>query len=331
MIDVSIEDVQELLEEAEQNYATDVQQAKNLAKQSLSICRDLNEPLYLARSLDLVARAYETTGPLSKAKELMEESYSLRQAEGNQRKIGISLQNLGNLARLAGEFERAEELLYQSLTIFDELNDVQQQKISIQRLHGALVYGGKFIEGARLFEDPAFTYRDLDLSNKYDKPTIVSAFCLMHLGRYNEAEERFKQTLTLYPKTAIGYAIKNLGRIALLRDDLDQAKTYLLEALTLFRKSEGINGLGQTLGCLGILALRHGDRPQAQEHIHENLQMAAETLMILPSMTALSSLALLQVEKGNIETAVELYAAASQTGHVANSRWYHDVIGQHKS
>jgi len=48
----------------------------------------------------------------------------------------------------------------------------------------------------------------------------------------------------------------------------------------------------------------------------------------LPSMTALAGLALLSAEEGDRKAAVMLYAVARQSGHVANSRWYHDVVGQ---
>jgi|GEM_PF-2440656 len=322
------EEAKSLLAKVERIYSTDFPRARNLAEQSQSICRTLNEPLYLARSLDLVANAYQTTGALSAAKELMEESYSLRQMVKDERGIGVSLRNLSDVARLAGEFDEAEDLVSRSMTIFSQLDDLPQLNFSIGRLHAALVYGGKFDEAARLFEGSAPIYHEFGFSKKPVDPTIVSAFGLMHLGRYDEAEERFQQTLPLYPEMAIGYAIKNLGRIALVRGQFDTAETHLLKALALFRKSEAVNGLGQTLGCLGMLALRLGDQAQAQKYIDENLQMAADTLMILPSMTALSSLALLRIEEGEAESAIELYAAASQAGHVANSCWYHDVIGQ---
>jgi len=178
-------------------------------------------------------------------------------------------------------------------------------------------------------DEPGQIYRGLQLPAVPSKPTIVSAFALMHLGRYDEAQQRFQMTLSHYPKTAIGYAVKNLGRIAMARGNYDEAQTHLLEALTLFRNTEDMNGLGQTVGCLGILALRLGNRLQAQKYIYENLQIATDTLIILPSMTALSSLALLRIEEGDREGAIEFYTVASQNGHVANSQWYHDVIGQY--
>jgi hypothetical protein len=46
-------------------------------------------------------------------------------------------------------------------------------------------------------------------------------------------------------------------------------------------------------------------------------------------MTALAGVALLCVEEGDYEAAIELYTVALQNGHIANSRWYQDVVGQY--
>lgn len=323
----SVRGILTLLAEAERSYATDVQQAKELSNQSLTLCRTLDEPLLLACALDLAGRAAYMSGSLAKAQQYIEEAHTLRQATNDKQAIAISLRNLSNVARLAGEFDQAEALIRQALALFLEMEDWPQLKMSIGRLQAAFVYGGKFDENERLFEQTAPIYGEMGLS-KPDAPTIVSAFGMMHLGCYDEAEARFERTLETTPKMLSAYAIKNLGRVALVRGNLDQAQNHLSEALAIFRQSGEVNGLGQTLGSLGILALQRGDLEEAQHAIDENLQMAAETLIVLPSMTALSSLALLRIEEGDAETAVELYAAASQNGHVANSRWYGDVIGQ---
>ena len=328
-LNTHVEEAHLLLEQAKSIYKTDRQRARALAEQSLAACRRLNDPWYLAQALDLAGRAYQTSGSLLKAKELMEEGFRVRQALDDKKGSGQSLRILGNLARWMGNFEEAEALIRQSMALFTELKDTQQLALTTHTLHGILVYGGQFVESIRLFEEPALIYRELGLPEKPNEPSIVSAFAFMHLGRYKEAEERFQRTLSIYPKTASGYAVKNLGRIALVRGNYDEAQTHLLEALTLFRNTGDPNGLGQTLGCLGITALRLGNLTQAQDTIHENRQIAAETLIILPSMTALSSTDLLNAKEGHLESAIELYTVALQSGHVANSRWYHDVIGQY--
>lgn len=323
------QEAQSLLAEAERTYQTDLQRSKTLAKTGLAICRRLHDPQPLAQALELLGRVHQAQGRLTEAKESMQESLVLRQSLDEKKEIGISLRNLSNLSRLMGKFEAAEEQIGQSIGIFTELKDIEQLALAVHTLHGIMVYGGKFAESVRLFEEPGLIYQGLDLPRKPDAPTIVSAFALMHLGRYEQAEERFRETLSIYPKSAAGYSVKNLGRIALVRGDLEAAREQLLEALTLFREAENMNGLGQALGCLGLTTLRLGNLAQAQEYITENQVLAAQTLIFLPSMTALASSALLRAEQGDVEASIEVYATALENGHVANSRWYSDVIGQY--
>lgn len=326
--DTRFEQAQLLFEEAEIVHGVDRKETRNLAEQSLDLFRTLNEPWQIARAIDLVVRGLQPLGLLVRARALTEEGLVLRQTLGDGRGVGESLRNLSHIARWEGRFEEAEALIHQSIVLLTAVNAPDQRVGAIHTLIGILVYGGKFAEGLQVFEEPFSVYRTLGLPGSPATPSIVSAFALMHLGRYVEAEERFKQALSFYVKTGGGYIVKNLGRIAMIRGSYDAAHSYLLEALALFRDTEDMNGLGQTLGCLGIVTLRLGDLPQAQAHIYENLQLAGDTLIILPSMTAFASLAMLRVQEGHGEAAVELYTIALQHGHVANSRWYYDVFGQ---
>ncbi|HRW06719.1 MAG TPA: tetratricopeptide repeat protein [Caldilineaceae bacterium] len=317
-----------LYEEADLAYAIDRKQARIFAEQALGIFRTLNDPWYIAQGIDLVAHGLQPLGLLTRARALTEEGLALRQSVGDIKGIGESLKHLSHIARWEGRFDEAETLIQQSIVLFTALHAPEQRASSIHTLVGILVYGGKFTEGLRVIEEPFSVYRTLGVPGVPGTPTVVSAFALMHLGRYAEAEERFQQTLSFYPKLQSGYTLKNLGRIALVRGSYGAARAHLLEALALFRTTEDTNGLGQTLGCLGIVALRLDDLHQARKYIDENLQLAAETLILLPSMTALAGLALLSAEEGDRKAAVMLYAVARQSGHVANSRWYHDVVGQ---
>ena len=57
--------------------------------------------------------------------------------------------------------------------------------------------------------------------------------------------------------------------------------------------------------------------------------MALELQAFLPVLFALPGVALLLVENGRLERAVEVYALASRYPFVANSRWFEDVAGRH--
>ena len=75
-----------------------------------------------------------------------------------------------------------------------------------------------------------------------------------------------------------------------------------------------------------------GQLGQARRHICELLRIGLEmrNLVILSWMSwVLPAIALLLVDQGEAERAVELYALASRDPHVANAQWYEDVAGRH--
>ena len=60
-------------------------------------------------------------------------------------------------------------------------------------------------------------------------------------------------------------------------------------------------GAGSAYGCLAYVALMRNNAAQAQKHIRRNLEIAVDTRMFLPSMTALANVALLWAVQGNPE------------------------------
>jgi tetratricopeptide (TPR) repeat protein len=326
-LDTRSEQAQLLLQEAEVIFH--YEEAGALAEQSLTILRTLDDPWHLAQALDLLGVTFRIKGLLECAGQAAEEGLTLRQALGDARGMAGSLKNLSNLARWLGRFEEAGDLIRQSIAIFAELNDRGQQAIAIHTLAGILVHGGQFAESLQLFEESLSIHHALGLPGEPGAPTLVKGFALMHLGRYEEALAHLERSLSFYAKAETGFPVKNLGRLALAKGNYYAAQQHLHEALALFRDHGDMNGLGQTLGCLGYVALRQHNLQQAQAYICENLQLAAENRLFLPSMTALAGVALLRAEQGESEAAIELYTIALQNGHVANSRWYQDVVGQY--
>lgn len=72
-------------------------------------------------------------------------------------------------------------------------------------------------------------------------------------------------------------------------------------------------------------------RPQSAQTYCQKSTDAAESNISLPSLTAVSGVALLHIESRDIEKAVELWTLASQNPHIANSQWFEDVVGTYIS
>jgi tetratricopeptide (TPR) repeat protein len=217
--------------------------------------------------------------------------------------------------------------------MFEELNDRGQQARAINDLATTLVHAGKFEASLLWFEEGLRIHHDLALPEEPGLATGISGFALLLRGDYEKARLYLQRALTIYRQTSnkkgIAYALLNLGRAALAEKADSDAEKFLQESLAIFQTKQEMSGVGSVYGCLGYLALQRHDTAQAQEHIRKNLEIAADTRMFLPGMTALTSVALLWAKQGNVENAIELYTVALQNRHVADSRWYQEVVGQH--
>lgn len=317
-----------LFEEAEINEQNNFEASHGLIEKSLQLLDKLGDGWRTAQGLERLGHRLATVGSLERAWQHTEDSLKLRRQLVDLRGVANSLLALSNIARWMGRFEEAIELVRQSIASFKELQDVGQQALATHYLAGHLVFGGYFAESLQTFEESIAINRQLGLSETLRKSAFVLGFSLIHLGRYAEARSQIQSAIELYSEAVAAYGHKDLGRIALAEGNDEEAQQYVLKALNLFRVNGDMHGYGQALGCLGYIALRQQNLQQARSYIDESLQVAAETRMLLPSLTALTSLALLYAAEGDARGTIELYTITLQHKHVANSQWYHDVVGE---
>jgi hypothetical protein len=67
---------------------------------------------------------------------------------------------------------------------------------------------------------------------------------------------------------------------------------------------------------------------QAKHHLLQALRLVPDTPVFWPLLYALATYALLLIDEGDTERAIELYALATRYPFVANSRWFEDIFGQ---
>jgi hypothetical protein len=87
-------------------------------------------------------------------------------------------------------------------------------------------------------------------------------------------------------------------------------------------------GMDEARATLAYVALGLGRRSQAREHLSRGIQPTAKSKYRDAALLSLPAMALLFLDEGAPERAVELYALASRYPYVANSRWFEDVAGK---
>jgi tetratricopeptide (TPR) repeat protein len=154
----------------------------------------------------------------------------------------------------------------------------------------------------------------------------------MHMGQYKEAHAQGQKGLDLARESGhqgiMGNALWMLGCVALVEKRYPEAQQLLQESVEIYQALGQQHEISLSFATLGYVERGLGNKGQAWHYLYQSLQ-AVETHAFYPLVLALPGVALLLVDQGNIESAVELYALALSYPYVANSRWFKDVVGRH--
>jgi len=149
------------------------------------------------------------------------------------------------------------------------------------------------------------------------------AIRLIDVGDYGAAERLSTESLALFRRRDnrdyIVAPLGNLGRLALLRGDLPQARLLLQEAVAIARSIGNVLGLIDWLPRLGVVTLYGGDAAEAQRLLHESLHLSRtinSPMYLAWNFTYLAETALWQ---GDLDQAAHWLAQA--LAHHANPRW----------
>jgi len=91
--------------------------------ESLGMFQELNENLWICRTIFLLAQTHAANGNLAAARSLWEQGLSLAHKENDKWQIGWGLEGLGDVERLEGHLEQAWELYSESLKLRVEVTD----------------------------------------------------------------------------------------------------------------------------------------------------------------------------------------------------------------
>jgi len=126
------------------------------------------------------------------------------------------------------------------------------------------------------------------------------------------------------PKVAVDCRQLEISR----RKDVTGALDHFQESATLLLEMDDRPLVPDVLFCLAFVHRELGKQQQAIEVLMKALKIAVESVPLSPMRFELPAMALLSLDAGDVERAVELYAAACQSPYIANSRWFEAIAGQ---
>jgi tetratricopeptide (TPR) repeat protein len=241
--------------------------------------------------------------------------------------IGVTTINLGLVSQHQGKYEEAETLHLQGLRLYKRLQNRSNESMGLTILSFTHSWAGKFSAARETAKLALEIRRDLgDVPNLWNLIALTTAF--IHLGRYDETKARATESLELARQeghsTEKGFALMYLGNIAFVEGDLARAMDHLEESATLLAELRYVyQALPRANLCYVVRA--RGDGKSAHNHLEGALRSGIEIHSMTPIMYCLPAAALLAVDDGRLERAMELYGLAQQFGHIANSSWFEEV------
>ncbi len=119
-----------------------------------------------------------------------------------------------------------------------------------------------------------------------------------------------------------------MGCLDLATGNPASALERIQDSVAVYSEYGQTDDLSWGYAVLALAARALGKTGEATRHLLNALQIAVDVGAMPPLLWALPAAALLLVDGGEQERAVELYALASRYPLVAESCWFEDVVGQ---
>jgi predicted ATPase len=312
----------------------DRQQAQWLYEQSLELYGDLNDRWAMAQLLSALGGVAWNLGQYKEAKSLHAASLRLRKEIGDRRGIANALSAVGFTALQQGHLDEAQQRIEESVALREEMGDRVGIADGLRNLAMTWASLGQFARARDLMQKCLAIYTELGF--RFSLEVAMLAAAELHLGSFQAAGQRARAALEIAQETGFprgrGYALLILAEVAMAEGTFSRAHTLLRECIPLYREIGQREKLSHAFADLGFAASGMDNRPVATGYLYEGLRTAADVQAFIPLLTTLAGIALLLAERGepvDQRKAADLYTMLSTHPYVANSRWFHQMVGRH--
>jgi predicted ATPase/DNA-binding SARP family transcriptional activator len=322
---------------------SDFDEGIQLYEQSLELLQDLSNRYWTAEGLLCIGRAYQLKGDLDEAQKTLDRSLVLFQELGDPRRIAVVLNTLDMVARRQTKFDEAVSYARQVLAIYKTIGDNYAIAVGSEELGEALCLLGKYDEAHEYFKEAAIVHKELEDFGYFLYDIIELGFAKMNLGWYEQAWDEVQSALdwcrgkvekdyagyTGYDEASLtGMGLTVLGAVALALGRFSEAEQLLQESIAAFQKTFTHSHSILPYINLGILSILLGQPGRAREFLRSAIQMGFEISSAMSHIFALTGVALLLAEQGDLERAVEIYALSMRYPWQGKGRWTEDVVGR---
>ncbi|MEZ4866584.1 MAG: BTAD domain-containing putative transcriptional regulator [Caldilineaceae bacterium] len=303
--------------------------ARQCFEESLALYSSINDPAGLVHILAFLGDLAWNMGDYRAARRWLEQGLALQKGIADLEPRASLLNLLGIVALHQGQLEEAERHQRAALAVVQSIGRVGRHELF--HLGMTMIRAGRFAEGHAVL-----TERIRQEDKEGMRGALAAAYvglgeACLHLGDYPAARNHGELGLEIASihksPRLMGDTLLLLGQVEFAESHYDAAFSCLQEGIATLRTVGQLGSLGWSLACLAYVARAMRDRPSAQRHLAEALQIAQTTGAFFPLLTALPACALLDLDEHEPVRTLELYALAARYAFVANSCWFAEVAG----
>ena len=273
--------------------------------------RDAERSVVLGRALAEYGYFCAYLGRYEEARESLGQSLTLLRACADRAALAHTLAVLGYMKTRLGEFQEAREHAEESLAIYRALGDHDRMLYCLVTLSYIHRSQGAYQKAYQLSSESLAISRDIlgdPLAMEHCLLSLSAA--ASSLGQYAEARRWAQESLqiskALKHRSGIGETLKWLGLISHKLGETHRAETLLRQSISQFREIGDRTLVADALVNLGVVTHASGAESEAKQHLLEALRMAAETQTHHTALRALMKIAVIEMQEGNTELALEL-------------------------
>jgi predicted ATPase len=314
------------------NLHGDLYGARERLEGSLALYRALGRYHEMAGTLNLLGNVLEALGAYPEAESLQREAVAILRASGDRAGLSGGLTFWAATLRHLGRLEEAERLAREGVAIAEEIGEWSCLAFALGRLGLVLKARGKYGEAWDGMERCLATLDETGVRILQALAHAHAGGVLVHQGRYQEARACGSAAVALGRELdfpwGIGVGLLTLGQAAAAQKAYDEARHRLRESEVILGRIHHHMQL-YVLVCTALVERAQGHRRAALQSLREALGSFTEVPRLTVTLDALAVGALLTLDAGDAERAVERYALALRYPYVAHSRYYQDVVGVH--
>ncbi len=319
------------LEKGNNHFYNDRAAAADCYQHSLEIYRGLNDTWGIAKVLGRLGLLAHHSGSFEIAVRRYSNCLEHYRSLGDQRGIANTLVELGHNTLRQGQVKFGQEYIEEGIIILQQIGDRAGVARGCLEIGRSCFWAGQFAKGNSSMEKSNPILEELGMRDKLTFSTIGLSLGLSHLGKYSDAITQAMKGLPIAEeidaRREIAMAYLLLSTANLGEKNYQRAQEWAKKSASHYEKIDQKDELAWALALMVFVQRSLGEFNSARTYLNQTLEIGNNAHGYFPVLCGLCGAALLLLDEGKFEQAVE-YAALVWTFPVAaNSRWFEDVAG----